>query len=325
MNNRRKIILALGATALASPLSSLAQTKVWRIGFISARGESGANEEVFRQGLREFGYVEGQNIAIEWRFSAGKVDRYPEFAAELVRLKVDCMVTHGLGASLAAKLATPVIPIVMVNVNDDPVRRGLIGSLARPGGNVTGFVVLGPELAGKRLQLLKEMLPNASRMAILWDRNAPASVGHVKEAEAAARVLGVQLQSLDVGDEKGLEHAFQAVGKGRAQALVVVGTGFFNTHSARIANLAAKARLPAIGTGSQFMLAGGLMSYAADAVEQFRGAATYVDKILKGAKPADLPVQQPTKFEFLINLKAAQTLGIKIPGSVLVQATKVIK
>jgi putative ABC transport system substrate-binding protein len=212
-----------------------------------------------------------------------------------------------------------------VSVQDDPVRRGLVASLARPGANVTGFFLLGPELAEKRLQLLKEMLPNASRIAILWDRNVLSSASHVKEAEVAASVLGVRLQSLDVGDEKGLENAFQAAGKGRAQALIVVGTGFINIHSARIANLAIKARLPAIYTSSLFMRVGGLMSYGADASEQFRGAASYIDKILKGAKPANLPVQQPTKFELLVSRKTAKSLGLAIPQSLLIRADKIIE
>jgi putative ABC transport system substrate-binding protein len=327
MYNRRKLVIALGAGALAAPLTAFSQQpdKVWRVGFILVRSESGPSEEVFRQALRELGYVEGQNIAIEWRFTAGKRDLYRQFAMELVSLKVDCIVAVGIDATLAAKLATNTIPIVMVGANDDPVRRGLIGSLARPGGNVTGFVLLGPELAGKRLQLLKETLPNATRMAILWDRNSLPSASHVKEAESAARVLGVQLQSLDVGDAEGLENAFRAAGKAHAQALIVVGVGFINSREARIVNIATKARLPAIYTNSRFVIAGGLMSYAADNVEQYRGAATYVGKILKGTKPADLPVQQPTKFEFAINLKTAQALGIKIPNSILVQATKVIE
>ena len=200
-----------------------------------------------------------------------------------------------------------------------------IGSFAQPDGNVTGLVLLGPELAGKRLQLLKETLPKATRMAILWDRNSSPSVSHVKEAESAARVLGVQLQSLDVADAEGLENAFQAAGKAHAQALIVVGVGFVNSHQARIVNIATKARLPAIYTSLQYVVAGGLMGYAADSVEQYSGAATYVGKILKGAKPADLPVQRPTKFEFIVNLKTAKLLGIKIPGTVLAQATKVIE
>ena len=292
---------------------------------MSARPESGANEEVFRQGLRELGYVEGQNIAVEWRYSAGKVDLNPGIAAELVRLKVDCIVAMGVDAALQAKLATQTIPIVMVSVNDDPVRRGLVTSLARPGGNVTGFIVLGPELSGIRLQALKEILPKATRMAVIWDRNSLASVSHVKEAEVAARALGVQLQSLDVGNAEALENAFQAAGKGRAQALLMVTNGFLNSLPVRIANLAAKARLPAIYTSSQFPPAGGLMSYAADGEEQFRGAANYVGRILKGAKPAELPVQQPTKFEFIINMKAAKQLGLTIPPGVVARATKVIE
>lgn len=275
--------------------------------------------------MRELGYIEGQNIVIEWRVGKGDTERYREISAEFVRLKLDCMVTWGLAPSLATKLATSTIPIVMVGVNDDPVRRGLVASLSRPGGNVTGFIVMGPDLAGRRLQLLKEILPKASRMAILWDRGGLASTSHVKEAEAAARVLGVQLQSLEVGDAKDLESAFQAAAKGGALALLVVATGLLNSHQARIANLAAKARLPAIYTSSQFIPVGGLMSYAADGVEQFRGAATYFDRILKGAKPADLPVQQPTKFELVVSLKAAKQIGLTIPRSVLVQADKVIE
>ena len=327
MNNRRKLVIALGAGALAGPIASFAQQqgKVWRVGFISTRAERNENDKVFLVGMRELEYVEGQNIVIEWRFGKGNTDRYREFAAELVRLKVDCIVANGVDAALQAKLATNTIPIVMVSANEDPVRRGLVASLARPGGNVTGLTVMGPDLAGKRLQILKEILPKASRMAILWDRNSLPSTSHVKETEAAARVLGVQLQSLDVGNAEALENAFQAAGKGRAQGLIVVSTGFMSSHQARITNLAAKARLPAIYTGSQYILNGGLMSYAADSVEQFRGAAKYVGKILKGAKPADLPVQQPTKFEFIINLKAAKQIGLTIPPNVLARADKLIE
>ena len=277
------------------------------------------------QSLRERGYVEGQNSVIERRYGKGNTDLFREYAAELVRLKVDCIVANGIDATLAAKLATPTIPIVMAGANDDPVRRGLVASLARPGGNVTGFIGIGSELAGKRLQLLKEILPNASRVAILWDPSSVPAVSHVKETEAAARVLGVQLQSLDVRDADALEKAFQAAGKERAQALIVVATGFMNSHQERITNLAANARLPAIYSNSQFVLAGGLMSYAADRDEQFRGAATYVGRILKGTKPADLPVQQPTKFEFIVNLKAAKQIGLTIPRSVIARADKVIE
>ncbi len=327
MNSRRRLVIALGAGALTAPLGSFAQQqgKVWRIGFISVRAESGPSEEVFRQGMREQGYIEGQNITIDWRFGKGNTDLYREYAVELVRLNVDCIVAYGIDVSLAAKLATQKIPIVMVSTNEDPIRRGLATSLARPGGNVTGFTVLGPELAGKRLQILKEILPKASRVAILWDRNSLPSVSHVKEAEAAARVLGLRLQSLDVGNADALESAFQAAAKGRAQVLMVVTTGFINSHQERIVNLAAKARLPVIYTGSLFTPFGGLMSYSADPVEQFRGAATYVGKILRGAKPADLPIQQPTKFEFIINLKSAKQIGLTIPQSVLARADKIIE
>ena len=327
MNNRRRLLFALGAGALAAPLRLFAQPqgKVWRVGYMSVLAERGPNEEIFRQGLRDAGFDEGQNIAIEWRFSAGKQDLYREIAAEFVRLKVDCMVTWGIDATTAAKLATPTIPIVMVRAGDDPVRRGLVASLAHPGGNITGFVTLREELAGKRLQLLKEILPTATRMAIIWDRNSSISVSDVKASEAAARAMSVQLQSLDVADANALENAFQAAIKGRAQALLIPAFGIMQSLTKRIVNLAAKARLPAIYGFTPFTLAGGLMSYSADSGEQFRGAAGYVGRILKGEKPADLPVQQPTKFEFLINLKTAKALGITIPQSVLVQATTVIE
>jgi putative tryptophan/tyrosine transport system substrate-binding protein len=327
VNKRRKLVIALGASALVFPLSSIAQpqAKVWRIGFISTRSGMDSNEEAFRQGLRELGYVEGQNVVIEWRFGKGNTDLFREFAAELVRLKMDCIATSGIDATLAVKLVTQTIPVVMGGANDDPVRRGLVASLARPGGNVTGFVGIGWELAGKRLELLKEMVPKASRVAILWDPNSLPGVNHVKETEGAARVLGMQLQSLDVRDADALENAFQAAGKGRAQALTVVATGFLNSHQARITNLAAKARLPAIYSQAQFTRVGGLMSYGSDQSEQWRGVATYVDRILKGAKPADLPVQQPKKFELIINLKAARQIGLTVPPKLLARADNVIE
>ena len=324
---RRQLLIALGAGAFAAPFTSLAQQqgKVWRVGFISTRAGMDLNEEFFRQSMRELGYVEGQNMVFEWRFSAGKAERYPEFAAEFVRLKVDCIVANGTNASIAAKLATHTIPIVMGGNNDDPVRRGLVASLARPGGNVTGFINMANELAGKRLELLKEILPKLSRVAILSDRNSLPSADQVKETEGAARTLGVQLQTLDVGDANALENAFQAAVKGRAQALIVVAAGFINSHLIRITNLAVKTRLPTIYSNAQSALAGGLMSYSSVAAENWRGAATYVDRILKGAKPADLPVQQPTKFEFIINMKAAKQIGLTIPRNVLARADKVIE
>lgn len=327
MDHRRKLLVTLGASALAAAPACFAQLPgpVWRIGFISARAQSGPNEEVFRQGLRELGHVEGKDIAIEWRYGAGQSERYREMAVELVRLKVDCIVSFGIEASLAAKLATSAIAIVMVSVSDDPVRRGLVASLARPGGNVTGFVVLGPDLSGKRLQLLGQAVPKLSRVALLWDRSSTANASHVKETEAAARILGIELQLLDVGAPEDLDRAFQTAAIGRAQALVVVATGFVNAHQAYIAQLALKARLPTMYSNSQFPDRGGLMSYAADNVEQFRGAALYVDRILRGAKPADLPVQQPTRFELIVNLDAARKIGLTIPPGLRIQANRLIE
>ena len=327
MIKRRKLIIALGAGALAVPFASFAQQqgKVWRIGFISTRSEIGAQEEAFRQGLRELAYVEGQNIVIEWRFSKGKAELHPEFASELVKLKMDCIVTGGISATLAAKQASNTIPIVMANSDVDPVRSGAVASLARPGGNVTGFTNIGSDLAGKRLELLREIVPKASRLAIVWDPDSRASGAHIRATRAAARTLGVHLQSLEVWDADDIENAFRAAVKERLQALIVVATGLINSHHGRIANLAANARLPTIYTGSQGVFAGGLMSYGVNGPDQYHRAAGYVDRIIKGAKPADLPVVQPTRFELIINLKAAKQIGLTISPNMLVRADKVIE
>ena len=284
-----------------------------------------AAERAFREHMSEFGYVHGNNLAIEWRFASGSTERYTEFAAELVKLNVDCIVTNGVDSTIAAKLATHSIPIVMHGVNDDPVRRGLVASLARPGGNVTGWTQLSADLTGKRLQLLKEVMPNLGRVAILWDPNSVTGTGHVKETEAAGRTLRIQVQSLPVGEAAEFEKAFSAAARERAQALVVVATGMMNSHRPRITSLAVKYRLAAVYSNAQFVLAGGLMSYAGSAAEQWYGAATYVSRILKGTKPAELPVQQPTRFEFVINAKAAKQIGLTIPPSVLARADKVIE
>ncbi|MBI4528971.1 MAG: ABC transporter substrate-binding protein [Deltaproteobacteria bacterium] len=245
-------------------------------------------------------------------------------AADLVRLKVNCIVTAGTAATQAAKQASMAIPVVMVNVGDDPVQQGFVGSLARPGGNITGFTMMGTDLAGKRLELVRETFPKIFRVAILWESTNPAFLAHFKETEVAARGIGVQLQNLELRNPKNkdIEAAFRAATKARAQALIVVAVV---PHRVRILELAAKNRLPAMYTDPGAVLAGGLMSYAPDISEQFRRAATYVDKILKGAKPADLPVEQPTKFELLINLKTAKQIGVTIPQSVLYRADKVIK
>ena len=317
------MVLAL----LVAPLASTAQQtgKVYRIGYLSPRPGIGSPEEHFRQGLRELGYVEGQNLVIEWRFARGNIAAFPSLAAEIVRLNPDCILTFGLEATRVAKQATATIPIVMGTADDDPVTRGLITSFARPGGNVTGIVNVGEQLAGKRLQLLKEVVPQASRVAILF---APPGSGvpspHPRETQAAARALVIQLQSLEVRAPDRLEYAFHSAVTERAQALIVVGTGLINSHRARIIGLAAKTRLPTIYTLPEWAHDGGLMSYASDSATQFRPAANYVDRILKGAKPADLPVEQPTKFELVINLKTARALGVTIPAAVLARADHVI-
>ncbi len=249
----------------------------------------------------------------------------PDLAAELVRLKVDCIVAAGVGPTRAVKNATSTIPIVMGNADDDPVRQGLVASLARPGGNVTGFTNVGSDLAGKRLELLKETVPKASRVAILWDPMGPGGAGHVRETGSVAPALGVKLQFVEVRDPGDLDNAFQAAVKGRAEGLIVVTTGLMASHRPRIINLAVKTRLPAIYSNVNFVREGGLMSYAADGPERLRGVATYVDKILKGTKPADLPVQRPVKFELVFNLNAAKQIGLTIPPNTLARADKVIR
>ena len=300
--------------------------KVYRIGYITNRTEIGPNEEAFQRGLRELGYIEGENLVIEWRFTGERLDRYPEVAAELVRLKVDCIVTAGLGASRAAKQSTNTIPIVMANVSDDPVRNKLIDSLARPGGNITGFTDIAHDLAGKRLELIKETLPKASRVAVLWYSPSPVAAKQFEETEIAGRPLGVRVQSLEVKSPDDLDHAFQTANKQHAEALIAVSFGgLLVNHRQRVVKLATNNRLPAMYTISQFVEAGGLMSYAPDGPDRVRRAASYVDKILKGTKPADLPVQQPMKFEFVINLKAAKQIGVTIPPNVLARADKVIR
>ncbi len=298
--------------------------KVYRIGYLK-NNRIGRNEEAFREGLRKLGYVEGQNIVIEWRPANGKIDRLPELAAELVSLKVDCIVAVGLGPTGIAKRATTTIPIVMGNASGDPVQHGLVASLARPGGNVTGVISVSSGLAGKRLEILKETLPKVSRVAILWVSTSPSAAYHVRETEAAARVLGVELRSVEVRRTEDIEKAFRSAGKRSADALIVVSPGGMSRHRKRILDLAVETQLPVMYTTAGWVRRGGLMSYATDSRELRRRAATYVDKILKGAKPADLPIEQPRKFDLVINLKTAKALGLTIPPAVLLQATKVIK
>ena len=325
--HKRIAVLSLPVMLFAFCLSVEAQQsrKVYRIGYLANATGIAPREEAFRQGLRELGYMEGQNVVIEWRFSKGKVDRLQDLAGELVRLQVDLILAMGVAAARAAKEATGTIPIVMGNADDDPVRHGLVVSLARPGGNVTGFTNIGSALAGKRLELLKETAPKVSRVAILWDPRGAGGAGHARETTIAAPAMGVQLQPVEVQGSDNLENAFQAAIKGRAEALIVVHAGSMQTQRARIVNLALKTRLPVMYTDSSFALVGGLMSYSDDDLDRARRAASYADRILKGMKPADLPVQQPTKFEFVINLKTAKQIGLVVPPNVLARADRVIK
>jgi putative ABC transport system substrate-binding protein len=319
-------VLAIFLLTSVCPAEAQQPTKVPRIGYLGGASTSAnaARIEAFRQGLRELGYVEGKNIVIEWRSSEGKADRLPGLAAELVRLKVDVIVTGGAAATRPAKEATVTIPIVMAQDND-PVGNGFVASLARPGGNITGLATLAPELSGKLLELLKETVPRLSRVAVLGTSTIPGSGQMLREVELAAEAFGVKLQYLDVLSPKDIEPAFRAAGKGRADAVLVLGGPVLVSHRTQIADLTAKNRLPAVYGQAEFMDAGGLMFYGASITEMFRRAATYVDKILKGAKPADLPVEQPTKFEFIINLKAAKQIGLTIPPNVLARADKVIR
>jgi putative ABC transport system substrate-binding protein len=325
----RLLISVLCALLFALCVSAQAQQpkKVPRIGFLAATSPtsgSPARSEAFREGLRELGYVEGKNIVIEYRYAEGKLDRLPALAAELVRLKVEVIVTAGGASTRPAKEATTAIPIVMAQ-DTDPVGNGFVASLARPGGNITGLSTLTPEISGKQLELLKEIVPKLSRVAVLGNSNNPGTAQALREMELAAGTLAVQLQFLEVRGPKDIETAFQAASKGHAGAVLVLTSPVATSQRAQIAELAAKSRLPAISTQSDYMDAGGLMFYGPSITDLYRRAATYVDKILKGAKPADLPVEQPTKFEFVINLKTAKQIGLTIPPNVLARADKVIK
>jgi putative tryptophan/tyrosine transport system substrate-binding protein len=320
--------LALGATLLALCFPAWAQQskKVPRIGYLSVLSPSSdsARLDAFRKGLFELGYVEGQNIAIEARYTEGKLDRLPDLAGELVRLNVDVIVAGGSTAIGATKNATKLIPIVMAH-GSDPVELGYVASLARPGGNITGLTHLAPELGGKRLELLKDMIAQLSRVAVLTD---PGTGGHgpqIRELEVAAPALGLQLRAVEVRAPNELETAFSAMTMWRAGAFIGLQQPTLDRLRQRIVDLAAKNRLPAMYPNSEYVETGGLMSYAADIVVMFRRAAMYVDKILKGTKAADLPVEQPTKFELVINLKAAKQIGLTIPPNVLARADKVIK
>jgi putative ABC transport system substrate-binding protein len=318
------VLLALGVIAEAQP-----PKKVPRIGYLSspdAASES-TRAEAIRLALREHGYIEGQTIAIEYRYGEGKTDRYPELAAELVRLKVDIIVAAGSDTMThAAKNATKTIPIVMVGGGGDPVEAGLVEALARPGGNVTGVTLLNRELGGKRLELLKEAVPKLARVAVLYNPQ-PSNVREIKDVlPGSARALGLAIPSWEVRDAGGFEKVFAALTKQRPDGLYVLGGGpLMIVNQKRIVGFALKSRLPSVWGSSRDVDAGGLMSYAGDRAENYRRVAYYVDRILKGAKPADLPVEQPTKFELVINLKTAKQIGLTIPQSMLYRADRVIK
>ena len=329
--NRRKFIRRLGTFFLTSASLAEAQQpkKVPRIAYLSlvdATIES-TRTEAIRLALRALGYIEGQNIATEYRYTEGKLERLSELAAELVRLKVDIIVVAGGDTWIrAAKNATKTIPIVMTGAGIDPVETGHVESLARPGGNVTGLTLLSGELGGKRLELLKEAVPKLARVAVLYDPAIPSNVLGLKEVLAvAARALGLTVRSWEVRDADGFEKVFAALSKERPDGLYVSQGPLMNANQKRIAGLALKSQLPAIYSGREQVEAGGLMSYGADRADSYRRVAYYVDRILKGAKPADLPVEQQMKFEFVINLKTAKQIGLTIPPNVLARADKVIR
>ena len=320
----RRRFLSIPAAVLVAPVVAEAQQagKVWRIGLLRAAPWPKTFLEAFEQGLREQGYVDGRNVVIESRFTDGSVDQLPRLAEELVRLKVDVIVTSSAPPALAAKKVTTSVPIVFVSVAD-PVELGLVQSLARPGANITGLADSGPDLAAKRLELLRELVPKLRRVAVLWHSGNPGNLLQFKGAEVAARTLGMQLESVPVQGPNDFDSEFKVV-RG-ADALLQADSPLFNTHRARLVELVARSRLPAIYGFREMVEVGGLMAYGPYRPDFYKRAATYVDKILKGAKPADLPVEQPTKFELIVNMKTARALGLAIPPSVLVRADQVIQ
>jgi putative ABC transport system substrate-binding protein len=321
--------LTLCALLFALCLSAQAQQtkKVPRIGYLSSfdAATESARSEAIRLALRERGYIEGQNIAIEYRYGQGKRDRLPELATESVALKVDIILTAGPNRTIqAVKNATQTIPIIMTGLGVDPVKAGFVESLARPGGNVTGITLLDRELGGKRLELLKEAVPNITRVTAMYEP-VPASAPELKNLQTAARALRLAVQPWEVRDADGFEKVFDAISKARPDGLYVVGSGLMFANQKRTTDFALKSRLASMYNSRQAVDAGGLMSYGADLTDSYRRVAYYVDRILKGTKPADLPVEQPTKFELVINLKTAKQIGVTIPPDVLARATKIIR
>ena len=329
MITRRKIVIAIGASTLA-PIASFGQpaSKVWRVGFLSQRHvdfvDADSRYGPFTQGMRELGYVVGKNLVIEWRSAEGKSERLPELAAELVQLKVDVLATAGTPAAQAAQRATTAIPIVMITVGD-PVGTGLVKSLARPGGNSTAISNMTPDLAPKLLEMLRGMVPKVTRVAVLSNpANASNTLG-LKNIQAAAQKLGVKIQPVEASTPQEIANGSTVMARQNAGALIVLRDAFFSQQKNQIVELAAKKRLPSIGGYGEYVEAGGLMSYGQNAGENYKRAATYVDKIFKGANPGDIPVEQPTTFELVINRKTAKALGLTIPQSLLISATRIIE
>ena len=318
--------LTLCAVLFALCSSVEAQPNIPRIGYLSIGSPAftPARVEAFREGLRDLGYFEGKNIVIEWRYANGQIERQRELAAELARLKVDVIVTAGPADTRAARGATTTIPIVMAQ-DSDPVATGVVSSLARPGANITGLATLSPEISGKQLELLKAIVSRLPQVAVLGTSTIPGSTQAFRETESAAGALGIKLHYPDVPGPNDIEAAFRAATKQRADAVLVLGSPVLNSQRTQVVKLAETNRLPAAYTGPEFVEAGGLMTYGASYNDLYRRAASYVDKILKGAKPAELPVEQPTKFELIINLKAAKQIGLTIPPNVLARADKVIR
>jgi putative ABC transport system substrate-binding protein len=320
-------LCSVGALLLA--LSSVVQaqqaTKVYRVGYISSGVAARSTEEILRQGLRELGYVEGRNLVMEWRYSKGNVDALPGFVTELTTLKVDVIVVSGTQFALAAKRATQTIPIVFA-LADNPVEAGVVASLAQPGGNLTGVTDIAGELGGKRIELLKEAVPKISRVAVLvWKPDGPGNAAERNEIESAARVFGVKVQTVEVRGPEDLASSFSAITKAGANAFMGLTDTRFGANRQRIVDLGTKQRLPAIYPERLFAEAGGLMSYGTNRAEWRRRVVYFVDRILKGAKPADLPVEQPTKFELVINLRTAKQIGLTIPPNVLARADRIIR
>jgi putative ABC transport system substrate-binding protein len=318
------LILTFAAMVLAGAVGAQQSERVFRLAWLSPNSGSAGPKE-FLQAMREHGYIEGQNLAIEVRIDEGHLDRDPVLAAELVALKPDCIVAVGVGATRAAKQATTTIPIVMGNADEDPVRAGLVASYPRPGGNVTGYTNIGADLAGKRLGLLRDLIPGLSRVAILWEPDASTSTAYVEETEAAAASIGVKVKRLPVRTASELAGAFREVVDSGAQAVVVPSVGLMNSHQRTIVDLAIAGHLPLMANNTPFADAGALISYDGDRRERFQEVARYVSRILKGANPADLPVLRPTKFELVVNLKTAKALGLTVPQSILARADEVIE